>query len=52
MSNDTDWRDHGVRVVHANELDTNTPQTEGMTRAAAISHARTGAEKQIGRAHV
>ena len=45
MSNDTDWRDHGVRVVHANELDSNTPQTEGMTRAAAISYARTGAEK-------
>ena len=45
MSNDTDWRDHGVRVVHANELDTNTPQTEGMTRAAAISYVRTGAEK-------
>jgi uncharacterized RmlC-like cupin family protein len=45
VSNDTDWRDHGVRVVHANELDTNTPQTEGMTRAAAISYARTGAEK-------
>ena len=45
VSNDTDWRDHGVRVVHANELDSNTPQTEGMTRAAAISYARTGAEK-------
>ena len=36
---------NGVRVVHADELDTNTPQTEGMTRAAAISNARTGAEK-------
>ena len=45
MDTDTDWRDRGVRVVHANELDTNTPQTEGMTRAAAISYARTGAEK-------
>ena len=41
----TNWRMDGVRVVHAYELDTNTPQTEGMTRAAAISHARTGAEK-------
>ena len=39
------WRLHGVRVVHANELDTNTPQTPGMNRAAAITHARTGAER-------
>jgi len=45
MSNDHDWREHGVRVVRADELDSNTAQTEGMTRAAAISHARTGAEK-------
>ena len=45
MSSDSDWRDHGVRVVHADELDSNTPQTVGMTRAAAISYARTGAEK-------
>ena len=40
-----DWRNHGVRIVHANELDMNTPQTAGMTRAAAITHARTGASK-------
>jgi len=40
-----DWRNHGVRIVHANELDTNTPQTMGMTRAAAITYARTGAQK-------
>src|SRR3989475_12250871 len=39
------WRVHGVRVVHANELDTNTAQTPGMNRAAAITHARAGAEK-------
>jgi uncharacterized RmlC-like cupin family protein len=39
------WRDNGVRVVHANELDLNTPQTPGMNRAAAITHARAGAEK-------
>lgn len=31
--------------MHANELDLNTPQTPGMTRAAAITHARTGASK-------
>jgi uncharacterized RmlC-like cupin family protein len=39
-----DWKEHGVRIVHAGELDMNTPQTSGMTRAAAITHARTGAE--------
>jgi uncharacterized RmlC-like cupin family protein len=26
-------------------MDTNTPQTPGMTRAAAITHARTGANQ-------
>jgi uncharacterized RmlC-like cupin family protein len=41
----TDWRTNGVRVVHGDELDPNTPQTPGMTRAAAITTARTGAEK-------
>jgi uncharacterized RmlC-like cupin family protein len=41
----TDWRSHGVRIVRSGELDTNTPQTEGMTRAAAITAARAGAEK-------
>jgi uncharacterized RmlC-like cupin family protein len=40
-----DWRLDGVRVVHADELDPNTPQTPGMTREAAISAARGGAEK-------
>ena len=40
-----DWKEHGVRIVHAAELDMNTPQTSGMTRTAAITHARTGAEK-------
>jgi uncharacterized RmlC-like cupin family protein len=40
-----DWRENGVRIVHAHELDPNTPQTEGMNRAAAITSARTGAEK-------
>ena len=39
------WRLNGVRVVHANELDINTPQTPGMNRAAAITAARAGAEK-------
>ena len=40
-----DWRLRGVRVVHADELDGNTPQTPGMNRAAAITSARAGAEK-------
>ena len=40
-----DWRTHGVRIVRGSELDLNTPQTPGMTRAAAITHARTGASK-------
>ncbi len=39
------WRLHGVRVIRGSELDPNTAQTPGMKRAAAITHARTGAEK-------
>ena len=39
-----DWRRHGVRVVTSERLDFNTPQTPGMTRAAAIDRAA-GAEK-------
>lgn len=41
----TDWKAHGIRIIRAHELDTNTPQTPGMTRAAAITHAATGAQK-------
>jgi uncharacterized RmlC-like cupin family protein len=41
----TDWKEHGIKVVRADELDPNTPQTPGMTRAAAITHAKTGAGK-------
>ena len=40
-----DWRAHGIRIVRAGELDSNTPQTPGMTRAAAITHATAGAQK-------
>ena len=39
------WKHEGVRVVRSSELDINTPQTPGMSRAAAITTARTGAEK-------
>jgi len=40
-----DWREHGVKIIRADQLDSNTPQTPGMDRAAAITHARTGANK-------
>jgi uncharacterized RmlC-like cupin family protein len=39
------WREQGVKVVSGSQLDLNTAQTPGMTRAAAITHARTGASK-------
>jgi uncharacterized RmlC-like cupin family protein len=42
---DIDWREHGVKVVPGNCLDSNTPQTPGMLRAAAVDHARAGAER-------
>jgi uncharacterized RmlC-like cupin family protein len=45
MAEQPDWRTNGVRVVHAGELDPNTPQTPGMHREAAIDTARAGAEK-------
>jgi uncharacterized RmlC-like cupin family protein len=40
-----DWKEHGIKIVRATDLDPNTPQTAGMSRAAAITHARTGASK-------
>ena len=40
-----DWRTQGVRIVRAGELDPNTAQTPGMSRAAAINHAKAGAQK-------
>ena len=40
-----DWREHGVKIIRADQLDHSTPQTPGMDRAAAITHARTGANK-------
>ena len=45
MADSQDWRKHGVRIVRANEFDCNTPQTPGMTRAAAINRAIAGANK-------
>ena len=40
-----DWKSHGIRIVRAGQLDLNTPQTPGMTRAAAITHASAGAKQ-------
>src|ERR1700704_6679493 len=40
-----DWKEHGIRVVRAGELDGNPPKTPGMTREAAITHASAGASK-------
>src|SRR6516162_4416094 len=41
----TDWRHHGVKIISGGKLDLNTPQTLGMTRAAAINRAMAGANK-------
>jgi uncharacterized RmlC-like cupin family protein len=45
MSEKIDWRGQGVRIVKGSALDTNTPQTPGMNRAAAITYATAGAQK-------
>lgn len=39
------WKQSGVQVVPGDQLDSNTAQTPGMTRAAAINFARNGAKK-------
>jgi uncharacterized RmlC-like cupin family protein len=40
-----DWRTEGVKVIKGGQLDDRTPQTPGMSRAAAIDRARVGAQK-------
>jgi uncharacterized RmlC-like cupin family protein len=40
-----DWKHNGVRVIPGSQLDANTAQTPGMSRAAAINFARVGAQK-------
>jgi len=40
-----DWRHHGVKIISSHQFDRNTPQTPGMTRAAAINRAMAGANK-------
>ena len=37
------WRNQGVRIVRADELDAETAQSAGMQRRAAVTTARTGA---------
>src|ERR1700716_4121770 len=43
--NPSRWRTDGVRSIRSNELDTNTAQTLGMQRRAAVTTERTGATK-------
>jgi len=45
MSKQANWRDEGIRIVKSTDLDSNTAQTPGMSRAAAINHAKAGANK-------
>jgi uncharacterized RmlC-like cupin family protein len=40
-----DWRTEGVRVIKSNTLDSNTAQTPGMLRAAAVNFSRVGSQK-------
>jgi uncharacterized RmlC-like cupin family protein len=40
-----DWKEQGVKVIPGSQLDPNTAQTPGMSRATAINRARAGAEK-------
>jgi uncharacterized RmlC-like cupin family protein len=42
---DNPLRHGGVRIVRSDQLDSNTPQTPGMTRAAAINRATAGAQR-------
>ena len=39
------WRTDGVRVIRSDQLDSNTPQTPGMQRRAAVTTRATGAAK-------
>ena len=39
------WRSSGVRIIRAGELSSNTPQTPGMQRRAAVTTEQTGATR-------
>ena len=43
MAETSRWRNNGVRIIRAGQLDSNTPQTLGMQRRAAVTTERTGA---------
>jgi len=45
VSPEDQWKHTGVRVIPGDSLDSNTAQTPGMNRAAAINFARVGAQK-------
>jgi uncharacterized RmlC-like cupin family protein len=45
VKSDSNWRTEGVRVIKSDRLDSNTPQTPGMLRAAAVNFARVGSQK-------
>jgi uncharacterized RmlC-like cupin family protein len=45
MTESNRWRSNGVRIIRAGELGSNTPQTPGMQRRAAVTTATTGATK-------
>src|SRR5881397_3063548 len=45
MMNEQRWKHDGVRVIPGHSLDSNTAQTPGMDRKAAINFARAGAQK-------
>ena len=45
MDTQRNWRDTGIRIVRHDQLDTNTPQTPGMQRAAAITGTSAGANR-------
>jgi uncharacterized RmlC-like cupin family protein len=40
-----DWRIEGVRVIKSDRLDSNTAQTPGMLRAAAVNFDRVGSKR-------
>ena len=40
-----DWKNNGIKVISGDHLDSNTAQTPGMNRAAAINYATAGANK-------
>ena len=52
-ANSVAWKHDGVRIVRSDQLDSNTAQTLGMDRRAAINFARVGAQKlSAGTVHI